>query len=197
MGIVDTGVYMEHEEFEGRVTWLADTAEDPSPKTDTNGHGTHVAGTILSKEYGIAKGAVGKAVRVLGTNGFGTTVGVIEGVEATVTDHQKNRKKRYLNAVANMSLGGSYSFALNNAVKAAVEAALSTSWRRVTSPATLATGPPHPKKQPSLWLALTVTMTFAISQITEIASIFLPLATESRRPGLGIVWPRKLFLVPA
>merc|ERR1711879_335892 len=122
--IVDTGVRTTHMDFEGRVEFGTDTAEYPSPETDTNGHGSHVAGTILGKNYGVAKDATGFAVRVLGSNGFGTTAGVIEGVEWTVENESKLGSSGAIKAVANMSLGGGASTAMNEAVAAAVEAGI-------------------------------------------------------------------------
>lgn len=112
--IVDTGIYLEHTDFEGRAIWGYDAVDDPSPLTDTNGHGTHVAGTVMSKTYGIAKKAKAVAVRVLGNDGSGTTAGVIAGIQFVATD---GRGKK---SAANMSLGGGKSTALNSAVASAV-----------------------------------------------------------------------------
>jgi cerevisin/serine protease len=118
--IVDTGIYIENADFEGRAVWGTDTVDSPSPKTDGNGHGTHVAGTVIGKTYGLAKKATAIAVKVLGTDGSGTTAGVIAGVD-WVTNHHKN-KKNGRPSTANMSLGGGYSAALNDAVDSAVDA---------------------------------------------------------------------------
>src|SRR4051794_5976309 len=52
--IVDTGVLAEHESLEGRAS-LGYNAYPGASDADRNGHGTHVAGTIASKEYGVAK----------------------------------------------------------------------------------------------------------------------------------------------
>jgi subtilisin family serine protease len=82
---------------------------------DCNGHGTHVAGTIAALDntvnvVGVAAGAPLVAVKVLGCSGSGTTSGVIAGVDWVTANAVKP-------AVANMSLGGSVSSALDNAVK--------------------------------------------------------------------------------
>ncbi|XP_019622766.1 PREDICTED: proteinase T-like [Branchiostoma belcheri] len=116
--IIDTGIYTEHSEFGGRAKWGVDTVDTPSPETDENGHGTHVAGTVMSDAWGLAKKATAIAVKVLSRSGSGSTAGVIEGVEWTGEQHQGNNKK----SVANMSLGGGRSDAMNEAVKAVVEA---------------------------------------------------------------------------
>lgn len=112
--VVDTGIYLEHADFERRAIWGFDAVDDPSPETDLNGHGTHCAGTVMSKTYGIAKHAAAVAVRVLNAEGSGTTAGVISGVQFVSRDAAGKR------AVASMSLGGDKATTLNNAVKAAV-----------------------------------------------------------------------------
>eukprot|EP01060_Flectonema_neradi_P036620 TRINITY_DN70_c0_g2_i3.p1 TRINITY_DN70_c0_g2~~TRINITY_DN70_c0_g2_i3.p1 ORF type:complete len:398 (+),score=103.71 TRINITY_DN70_c0_g2_i3:74-1267(+) len=113
--VVDTGVRCTHNEFTNRCIWGTNTAGGSN--TDVNGHGTHCAGTIAGSTYGIAKSATVIAVKVLGDNGSGTTAGVIAGVEWVAT----NAKSRGRRSVANMSLGGGYSAASNNAVDAAVK----------------------------------------------------------------------------
>ena len=66
--VIDTGIYTAHTEFEGRATFLANFVGDGS-NTDGNGHGTHCAGTVGSKTYGVAKKAKLFAVKVLGADG--------------------------------------------------------------------------------------------------------------------------------
>jgi subtilisin family serine protease len=74
--IIDTGIDISHPDFEGRAFWGADFIDNPSPGTDLNGHGTHVAGTVMSNPWGLARGATAIAVRVLDQNGFGSTTGI-------------------------------------------------------------------------------------------------------------------------
>jgi cerevisin len=78
--VIDTGVNIKHEQFEGRAVWGA-TIPTGDEDEDGNGHGTHVAGTIGSKTYGVAKKAKIVAVKVLRSNGSGTMSDVLKGVE--------------------------------------------------------------------------------------------------------------------
>jgi subtilisin family serine protease len=78
---------------------------------DGNGHGTHVAGTVGGSTYGVAKNVTLVAVRVLDSSGSGTNSGVIAGVDFVTSNHQAGQP-----AVANMSLGGGISSALDTAV---------------------------------------------------------------------------------
>ncbi len=107
--VVDTGLDLDHVEFRGRIgEGFAATGGD---FRDDNGHGTHVAGTIGGTNFGIAKDVVLHPVKVL-TNGSGTDSDVIRGVDFVTTHVQQNRWP----AVANMSLGGGVSPALDRAV---------------------------------------------------------------------------------
>ena len=65
---------------------------NPSPKTDLNGHGTHVAGTVMSNTYGLARKATAIAVRVLDQNGSGTTAGVIKGIDYVAQQYSPGKK---------------------------------------------------------------------------------------------------------
>jgi cerevisin len=121
--IIDTGINVEHVDFEGRAQWGTTTPFDDED-IDGNGHGTHVAGTIGGKLYGVAKKATVIAVKVLRTSGFGSNSDVIKGVEWVSTQHRKNLKrgKKFRGSVANMSLGGGKSTALEDMVDEAVRA---------------------------------------------------------------------------
>ncbi|MEU5882754.1 S8 family serine peptidase [Spirillospora sp. NPDC047279] len=111
--VIDTGVRLTHSTFGGRATSGYDFVDNDDDATDCQGHGTHVAGTVAGGEYGVAKEANVVAVRVLGCDGSGSTEGVIAGVDWVTENAQKP-------AVANMSLGGGVSSALDDAVKKSV-----------------------------------------------------------------------------
>lgn len=66
--VIDTGIDTSHPDFEGRATFAVNYAGD-GQNTDGNGHGTHVAGTVGSKTYGVAKRTKLYAVKVLDANG--------------------------------------------------------------------------------------------------------------------------------
>ncbi|BGP21763.1 autophagic serine protease Alp2 [Rhodotorula toruloides] len=124
--VIDTGVNVDHVELEGRAKWGKTIPNDPDQ--DLNGHGSHVAGTIASAKYGVAKKANIVAVKVLGAGGSGTMSDVVAGVAwaADSAAEQANLKaqgknKKHKGSVANMSLGGGKSQALDDAVNAAVE----------------------------------------------------------------------------
>ena len=112
--VIDTGIRSTHAEFGGRVSSTGYTAiSDGNGTNDCNGHGTHVAGTIGGATYGVAKGVTLHAVRVLNCSGSGSTSGVIAGVNWVTANHTAP-------AVANMSLGGGASTALDDAVRNSV-----------------------------------------------------------------------------
>ena len=110
--IIDTGVLGSHNEFSGRMAAGYTAISDGRGTTDCNGHGTHVAGTVGGSTYGVAKGVTIVPVRVLDCAGSGTNSGVIAGVDWVTSDHAAGAK-----AVANMSLGGGASSALDTAVR--------------------------------------------------------------------------------
>ncbi len=116
--IIDTGVN-SHSDFGGRVQNGWDFVDNDGNSSDCQGHGTHVAGTVASSTWGVAKGATVVGVRVLGCNGSGTNSGVIGGIDWVAANHVKP-------AVANMSLGGGASSALDSAVANLVNAGVVT-----------------------------------------------------------------------
>ncbi|HEX6940485.1 MAG TPA: S8 family peptidase [Longimicrobiales bacterium] len=105
--VIDTGIRTSHVDFSGRANAVFDVFGGNGQ--DCNGHGTHVAGTIGGETWGVAKDVALHAVRVLDCGGSGSTSGVIAGVDWVTANHQSP-------AVANMSLGGGASTALDNAV---------------------------------------------------------------------------------
>ncbi|RFU78721.1 subtilisin-like serine protease [Trichoderma arundinaceum] len=116
--VVDTGIRVTHTEFEGRATFGANFVN--SNDTDENGHGSHVAGTIGGATFGVAKNIKLIAVKVLDASGSGSNSGVLNGMQFVVNDVQS--KKLAGKAVMNMSLGGSFSTAVNNAITAIANA---------------------------------------------------------------------------
>jgi subtilisin family serine protease len=119
--VIDTGIRASHNDFGGRVKAGYDVFTGGTATTDCNGHGTHVAGTIGGTTYGVAKQVALIPVRVLDCNGGGSTSGVIAGVDWVTSHHQSAGGP----AVANMSLGGSASQALDTAVNSAITAGVS------------------------------------------------------------------------
>lgn len=114
--VVDDGMNIDHNDFEGRATW-GFTAYTGISKLG-GGHGTHVAGTIGSKTYGIAKKTNLIAVQVLDEEGSGTVSAFLAGLQ-WVTDHAKAHKGK---CVINMSLGMQAGDGTSPAVKSFNEA---------------------------------------------------------------------------
>jgi subtilisin family serine protease len=105
--VIDTGIRTTHTQFGGRASNVFDAFGGSG--ADCNGHGTHVSGTIGGSTYGVAKSVMLRGVRVLDCNGSGSNSGVIAGVDWVTNNHINP-------AVANMSLGGGASSALDTAV---------------------------------------------------------------------------------
>lgn len=112
--VIDTGMLAEHLDFGGRVASGYSAIADGRGTSDCNGHGTHVAGTLGGQQWGVAKGVTLVPVRVLDCSGSGSYSGVIAGIDWAAG--QTSRRP----AVANLSLGGAYSSAVNSSVAGAV-----------------------------------------------------------------------------
>ncbi|WP_210487056.1 S8 family peptidase [Rufibacter aurantiacus] len=115
--VIDTGIDLTHPDLTvdvSRSRTFITTGRDANDADDGNGHGSHVAGTIAAKNntigvIGVAYGATVVAVKVLNSQGSGSTSGVIAGVDYVGSVGSQGD-------VANMSLGGGVSTALDNAV---------------------------------------------------------------------------------
>ncbi|GIE02102.1 S8 family peptidase [Paractinoplanes durhamensis] len=108
--VIDTGIRISHNEFAGRATYGFNFVNYNTTASDCNGHGTHVAGTIGGKSYGVAKQVKLVAVKVLDCKGEGDLSDVLAGINWVISHAQKP-------AVANLSLGGDSSPALNAALQ--------------------------------------------------------------------------------
>jgi subtilisin family serine protease len=115
--IIDTGIQTSHPDFGGRAAVSYDALGGNGQ--DCNGHGTHVAGMVGGAKYGVAKAVRLRAVRVLNCSGSGTYSQVIAGVNWVKQNHASP-------AVANMSLGGGYSSAVNSAVTSMINSGVFT-----------------------------------------------------------------------
>jgi aqualysin 1 len=107
--VVDTGIRSTHQEFEGRVLPGFTAINDGEGTEDCHSHGTHVAGTIGGRTYGVAKSVQLVPVRVMNCSGSGSISGVVAGLD-WIAQHRRGP------AVANLSIGGSTSTSLDNAV---------------------------------------------------------------------------------
>ncbi len=113
--IIDTGIRTTHQQFSGRTAAGYTAINDGRGTNDCNGHGTHVAGTVGGTVHGVAKQVTLVPVRVLNCQGSGTNSGVIAGMDWVANNATRP-------AVANMSLGGGASSAIDSAVNRMVNA---------------------------------------------------------------------------
>ncbi|WP_168168425.1 S8 family peptidase, partial [Kytococcus sp. HMSC28H12] len=118
--VIDTGVRATHSDFEGRVGEGFSAIDDGMGTDDCNGHGTHVAGTMGGKEFGVAKGTNLIPVRVLSCEGSGSTDGIITAMDWVIEN------KGDTPSVANMSLGGGADQVLDEAIGRMTEAGIVT-----------------------------------------------------------------------
>ncbi|GIE42701.1 serine protease [Actinoplanes lobatus] len=112
--VIDTGVRVGHKEFGGRASYGWDFVNEDKIADDCNGHGTHVAGTVGGATYGVAKDVKLVALKVLSCDGSGSYADFLAAVDWVTENAQ-------LPAVANMSLGGPLSKALDTAVKRSID----------------------------------------------------------------------------
>ncbi len=108
--VIDSGVDAKHPDFQGRVAPGRDFLNGGSDTSDTNGHGTRLAGIAAGKDYGVAKGAQIVPVRVLDKDGGGATDQIIAGIDWVAQNAQQP-------AVAVLGIGGVPNDELDAAVK--------------------------------------------------------------------------------
>ncbi|KAI9319102.1 peptidase S8/S53 domain-containing protein [Dichotomocladium elegans] len=107
--IMDSGVHVDHNDFEGRAVASANFVEHEDAK-DLGGHGTHVAGKVAGKRYGVAKGASIHSVKILNKTGDGTLSNLIKGIAHVVSVAKPGK------AIINLSLSGPESRFINEAI---------------------------------------------------------------------------------
>ncbi|KAJ3203309.1 serine protease, partial [Dinochytrium kinnereticum] len=117
--VLDTGVNTSHPEFEGRAR-SGPSFTDNGTTNDTVGHGTHIAGTIASKTYGIAKKSNIISLKVLDSEGRGTTATLLQGLNHAIASARSTRRS----SIINLSLGGPKDFVLDLAISQAVIAGI-------------------------------------------------------------------------
>jgi subtilisin family serine protease len=115
--ILDTGINFGQADFGGRAITGYDAITPGGTAVDCEGHGSHVAGTVGSNTYGVAKNVRLVAVRVLDCVGNGSSSSVLAGID-WVTTH------RALPAVANMSIGAGVNATVNQAVQNSIAAGI-------------------------------------------------------------------------
>jgi subtilisin family serine protease len=98
--VLDTGVDVAHPQFEGRAEWVLNTVDEDD--RDCDGHGTVVAGIAASRDYGVAKKARVRSVKVLDCTGAGTLSSLLAGI-----DHVATHAQAPAVAVMSWSYGGS------------------------------------------------------------------------------------------
>ncbi|KAI0077287.1 serine protease [Panus rudis PR-1116 ss-1] len=112
---VDTGIHTNHTQFDGRARW--GVTFGGYPDADGAGHGTHVAGIVGSRQFGVAKSVNLIAVKVLSDQGSGTLSDIMSGINWVVNATQMATSRRP--SIINLSLGGPPADSLDNAVAAA------------------------------------------------------------------------------
>lgn len=99
--VVDSGIQLDHPEFEGRATH-GFNAMQTVPDDDVMGHGTHVAGIVGSKTFGVAKKTKLVSVKIFHDSGSTTQI-ILDAIEWTIKDI--TAKAIQNRAVINMSFG--------------------------------------------------------------------------------------------
>ena len=113
--IIDSGIRLSHYEFEGRAQWAYTASNITEGDDDLNGSGTLLAGTVGSRAWGVANGAIMHSVKIADATGTTTLAALVEGINFVAKNHQTP-------AVAVLGYSTPYSQALNDAVQSAIDA---------------------------------------------------------------------------
>lgn len=132
---ITIGINYNHTEFDNnRAKYsdidVIDTLYNQNQRgLDCQGHGTHVAGLAGGKTSGVAKKATLYSVRVLDCRGYGSTAGILVGLNHVidqVKEKQRSSSKK-IRAIINMSLATSNSYlsrTMSTAITSAVDAGI-------------------------------------------------------------------------
>ncbi|CAO3692257.1 hypothetical protein G6F70_000392 [Rhizopus microsporus] len=112
--ILDSGIDESHPDFEGRALMEANfiSYEDSG---DFSGHGTHVAGIIGGKAFGVAKKSFLHGIKILDRNGDGTTSALLQAISYIVKTHEPGH------SIINLSLSGPRSSSIDEALSMVVQ----------------------------------------------------------------------------
>ncbi|CAG8472586.1 2628_t:CDS:2 [Paraglomus brasilianum] len=116
--VLDTGVNLDHADFEGRATFGASFAGNPNDKTDPNGHGTFVAGVAAGRIFGVAKKARIVSVRALDADGSGKLSTILKAIDWIVKRQSTSDNNK---SIVNLSLGAAFSQPTNDAIQEAIK----------------------------------------------------------------------------
>lgn len=86
--VIDAGVLTSHPDFEGRASEVS-IVKGKKFNATCNSHGTHVAGVVGSKTYGVAKEVSIVSVRVTPCQGGATVTDLVKGLNWVAKNAQK------------------------------------------------------------------------------------------------------------
>ncbi|KAF4344072.1 serine protease precursor [Fusarium beomiforme] len=115
--VLDSGIEVKHPEFEGRTRFVQNFVDNAD--LDANGHGTHIAGTIGSKTYGVAKKTQLFAVKIFDEHNAGQTSGILAAMDFVVEDAATRKCPKGI--VVNISVSVLSSLAINVAARCIVK----------------------------------------------------------------------------
>ncbi|CAG8687383.1 9985_t:CDS:2 [Funneliformis caledonium] len=92
--VLDTGIYLDHEEFQGRGGTTLVEKSFCDEITDDDGHGTNVASIIAGKTYGVANKANLIGIKIAGKTCPITSQNIINGITYVMQHKKDNPDKK-------------------------------------------------------------------------------------------------------